>query len=44
MSSLQHGELLPEHEILKDEIPAAAEEAEEHSGPKEKQVEHGAGL
>jgi len=39
-----HGELLPEHEVLKDEIPAATEEAEERSEPEQKQTEHGSEL
>ena len=41
---LQHGELLPEHEVLEDEIPAATEEAEERSEAEQKQIEHGSEL
>jgi hypothetical protein len=32
--------LLPEHEILQNEIPAAAEEANHYSDPEEKQAQH----
>lgn len=38
---LQHGELLPEHEVLEDKIPATTEEAEERSEAEQKQIEHG---
>jgi hypothetical protein len=41
MSTLQHGELLPEHEILQNKIPAATEKANQGSDPEEKQTEHG---
>src|SRR5487761_52160 len=41
---LQHGELLPEHKVLEDEIPAATEEAEERSEAEQKQIEHGSEL
>lgn len=41
---LQHGELLPEHEVLEDEIPAATEEAEERSEAEQMQIEHGSEL
>jgi hypothetical protein len=37
---LQHGELLPEHEVLEDEIPAATEKTEEGSEPEQGNVEH----
>jgi hypothetical protein len=40
LSSLQHGELLPEHEVLEDEIPMATKEASEGSEPEQKHVEH----
>jgi hypothetical protein len=36
---LQHSELLPEHEVLEEEIPAVAEEAEEPSEPEQNQVD-----
>ena len=41
MSTLQHNELLPEHEVFQDKIPTATKEAAERSEPKQKQVEHG---
>jgi hypothetical protein len=40
LSSLQHGELLPEHEVLNYEIPAATKEASEGSEAEQKHVEH----
>src|SRR5258708_239161 len=44
MPTFQHGELLPEHEILQYKSPAATEEANQCSDPEEKQAEHGMGL
>lgn len=44
MPSLQHGELLGEHEVLEDQIPADTEEANKRSQAEQKQVEHGAEL
>jgi len=41
MSTFQHSELLPEHEILQNKIPAATEGANQGSDPEEKQAEHG---
>jgi len=41
MSTFQHRELLPEHEILQNKIPAATEEANQDSDPEKKQAEHG---
>ncbi len=41
MSTFQHSELLPEHEILQSKIPAATEKANQGSVPEEKQAEHG---
>jgi len=38
-AGFQDSELLLEHEVLKDKIPAATEEAEERSAPEEKHVE-----
>jgi hypothetical protein len=35
MPTFQHGELLPEHEILQYKIPAATEEANQCSDPGE---------
>jgi len=40
MSTFQHSELLAEHEILQNKIPAATEEANQCSDPEEKQAEH----
>jgi hypothetical protein len=41
MSTFQHSELLPEHEILQNKIPAATEKANQSSVPEEKPTEHG---
>jgi hypothetical protein len=41
MSTFQHSELLPEHEILQNKIPANTEEANQGSDPEEKKAEHG---
>jgi hypothetical protein len=41
MSTFQHSELLPEHEILQNKIPAATEKANQGSDPEEMQTEHG---
>jgi hypothetical protein len=41
MSTFQHSELLPEHEILQNEIPAATEKTTQGSDPGEKEAEHG---
>jgi hypothetical protein len=41
VAPLQHTELLPKHEVLKEETPAATKEAEDHSEPQEETVEHG---
>jgi hypothetical protein len=41
MSTFQHCELLSEHEILQNKIPAAKEEANQCSDPEKKQAEHG---
>jgi len=38
MSTFQNGELLPKREILQNEIPATAEEANQYSDPEEKQA------
>ncbi len=39
MSAFQHSELLPEHEILQNKIPAVTEEANQGSDPEKKQAE-----
>ncbi len=39
MSTFQHSELLPEHEILQNRIPTATEGANQGSDPEEKQAE-----
>lgn len=44
MSTFQHSELLPEHEILQNKIPAVTEEANQGSDPEKKQAEHGTEL
>jgi hypothetical protein len=44
MLTFQHGELLPEHEILQYKILAATEEANQCSDPEQKLAEHGMGL
>jgi hypothetical protein len=41
MSTFQHSELLPEHEILQNKIPAATEGVNQGAVPEEKQAEHG---
>jgi hypothetical protein len=41
MSTFQHSELLPEHEILQNKILAATEGVNQGSVPEEKQAEHG---
>jgi hypothetical protein len=38
---LQHSELLPEREILEDEMPTATKRASKRSEPEKKQIEHG---
>jgi hypothetical protein len=38
---LQHSELLPEREILHDEMPTATKHASKRSEPGKKQIEHG---
>jgi hypothetical protein len=43
-SPLQHGELLAEHEVLKDKIAADAKEANKRAEPQKKRVEHGLAL
>jgi hypothetical protein len=42
--TFQHRELLPEHEILQNKIPAVTEEANQGSDPEKKQAEHGTQL
>jgi hypothetical protein len=42
--TFQHSELLPEHEILQNKIPAVTEEANQGSDPEKKQGEHGTPL
>ena len=45
MSTFQHSELLPEHEILQYKIPTATtEEANQCSDPEENEAEHGTEL
>ena len=45
MSTFQHSELLPEHEILQYKIPTATtEEANQCSDPEKKEAEHGTEL
>ena len=44
MPTFQHRELLPEHEILQNKIPAVTEEANQGSDPEKKQAEHGTQL
>jgi len=44
MSTFQQSELLPEHEILQNKIPAVTEEANQGSDPQKKQAEHGTEL
>src|SRR5271165_7288061 len=44
MSTFQHSELLPEHEILQNKTPAVMEEANRGSDPEKKQAEHGTEL
>lgn len=41
MSPLQYDELLPENEILQDEIPAGVKQACERAEPTQKYPEHG---
>jgi hypothetical protein len=41
MPTFQHSELLPEHEILQNKIPALTEKANQGSNPEKKQTEHG---
>jgi len=41
---LQHRELLPEREILQEEMPTTAQRANKRSEPDKKQIEHGPGL
>jgi hypothetical protein len=42
--TFQHSELLPEHEILQNKIPAVTEEANQGSDPEKEQAEHGTEL
>jgi hypothetical protein len=44
MSTFQRSELMPEHEILQNNIPAVMEEANQGSDPEKKQAEHGTEL
>jgi hypothetical protein len=44
MPTFQHSELLPEREILQNEIPAITEKANQSSDPEKKQAEHGTEL
>ena len=44
MSTFQHSELLPEHEILQYKIPTATGEANQCSDPEENEAEHGTEL
>jgi hypothetical protein len=41
MSALQHNGLLPAHDILQHQIPAATEKANKGSDPEKKEAEHG---
>ena len=38
---LQHSELLPEREILQDQMPTTTKRASKRSEPEKKQIEHG---
>jgi hypothetical protein len=38
---LQHSELLPEREILQEELPTTTKHANKRSEPERKQIEHG---
>jgi hypothetical protein len=44
MSTFQHSELLPEHEILQNKIPTATEDANQGPDPEKKRAEHGTEL
>jgi hypothetical protein len=44
MSTFQHSELLAEHEILQNKIPAATEDTNQGWDPEKKQAEHGTDL
>ena len=44
MPPLQHGELLAEHKVFQDKIPAATKEADERAERELKQCEHGSEL
>lgn len=41
LSTLQHGELLGEHEVLEDNTVAAAKQANKRAEPQERQVRQG---
>jgi hypothetical protein len=41
VSTFQHSELLPEHEILQNKIPAATEKTNQGSDPEERQTDDG---
>jgi hypothetical protein len=41
MPTFQKGELLPERQVLQDEIALATKRAGERSDPKKSQIEHG---